>query len=56
MSRLGSSDKDLAVIPGATHLFEEKGTLSFTFLGKLEEAAQVAINFVTRLTTESLEE
>jgi hypothetical protein len=34
------SDKDLAIVPGATHLFEEPGAL--------EEAARLAVEWFTR--------
>ena len=27
LDRLGSRDKELVIVPGATHLFEEPGTL-----------------------------
>jgi pimeloyl-ACP methyl ester carboxylesterase len=40
LSRLGASMKELVIIPGASHLFEEPG--------KLEEVAQLAGDWFTR--------
>ena len=40
LARLGAAEKRLAVIPGATHLFEEPGTL--------EEAARLAAEWFAR--------
>lgn len=40
MARLKSADKELVIIPGATHLFEEPGTL--------EEVAKIAAEWFTR--------
>ena len=37
LERLGSPVKELVIVPGATHLFEEKG--------KLEEVARLAANW-----------
>jgi putative phosphoribosyl transferase len=40
LGRLGSKEKQLQVVPGASHLFEEPGTL--------EEVARLAANWFTR--------
>jgi dienelactone hydrolase len=40
LERLGSTDKQLVVVPGATHLFEEPGTL--------DEVARLAAEWFTR--------
>src|SRR5207302_1279643 len=40
LSRLGSSVKKLEIVPGATHLFEERG--------KLEEVARLATDWFHR--------
>ena len=40
LDRLGSPDKQLVIVPGASHLFEEPG--------KLEEVARLAAGWFTR--------
>ena len=40
LSRLGATEKDLVIVPGATHLFEEPGTL--------EEVARLASDWFAR--------
>jgi len=40
LERLGASEKQLVIVPGATHLFEEPGTL--------EEVARLAADWLTR--------
>jgi alpha-beta hydrolase superfamily lysophospholipase len=38
--RLGARDKQMVIVPGASHLFEEKG--------KLEEVARLAADWLER--------
>jgi pimeloyl-ACP methyl ester carboxylesterase len=40
LKRLGSAEKEMVIVPGASHLFEEPG--------KLEEVARLASDWFTR--------